>query len=100
MFAEDIGLLPDRLFTNLLTRSKDEPPRLAKHLRDLFDAMCEGGDFWGIDILHFNGGRFRDADVVELTTVTPHDIVRPRTIPETTKRTQMLAVTSAQESSR
>ncbi|NQV26714.1 MAG: class I SAM-dependent DNA methyltransferase [Rhodopirellula sp.] len=72
MFAEDIELLRgeqpgEKLFTQVLTRSRNDPARLAKSLTDLFDAMCEGGDFWGIDIPYFNGGLFKDAEVVELT---------------------------------
>ncbi|HEX7449649.1 MAG TPA: DNA methyltransferase, partial [Pirellulales bacterium] len=68
MFAEDIGLLgaPDKLFKKILTNSRDNPPRLAEHLRLLFQAMATGGYFGADTILHFNGGLFADADVIEL----------------------------------
>jgi type II restriction/modification system DNA methylase subunit YeeA len=78
MFAEDIGLLGEKrttaggqpeegLFTRLVRSSKNDPARLAKNLRELFAAMTTGGDFWGEEILHFNGGLFADAGVIELT---------------------------------
>lgn len=43
MFAEDIGLLPPKLFNRILTGAKDDPPRLATMLGRLFDAMAHGG---------------------------------------------------------
>ena len=67
MFAEDIGLLPDRLFSKVLSGAKSDPRRLAQLLGSLFDAMSTGGLFGADEILHFNGGLFADADVVELT---------------------------------
>jgi len=66
MFAEDIGLLPEKLFTRILTNSKADPPRLTKQLRTLFEAMCRGGDFGAETVLYFNGGLFKDAEVEEL----------------------------------
>ncbi|HEX7378995.1 MAG TPA: type IIL restriction-modification enzyme MmeI, partial [Pirellulales bacterium] len=69
MFAEDIGLLgtaDQRLFKRVLANSRDNPPRLAEHLRLLFQAMATGGYFGADTILHFNGGLFADADVIEL----------------------------------
>src|SRR5882762_10149242 len=73
MFAEDIELLPGKLFTKLLTACKDHPDRLTDRLSELFQAMCKGG-YFGVDaILHFNGGLFADADVVPLL---PPEIVQ------------------------
>jgi len=48
MFAEDIRLLPNKLFSKLLENSKDNPERLSKFLTDLFEAMSKGG-FFGAD---------------------------------------------------
>ena len=67
MFAEDIGLLPEKLFSRILANSKHDPPRLAKQLTSLFTAMAHGGDFGAETVLHFNGGLFADADVIEPT---------------------------------
>jgi hypothetical protein len=67
MFAEDIDLLPEGLFTRILTSCRGKPGRLASKLRELFEKMAKGGDFGADTILYFNGGLFADADVVELT---------------------------------
>ncbi len=65
-FAEDISLLPKDLFTRLLDKCKRDPQHLSQLLRNLFEAMARGGDF-GIDtIAYFDGGLFRDAEVIEL----------------------------------
>jgi hypothetical protein len=67
MFAEDVGLLPEKLFQRVLQKHKHDPAKLNHLLGKLFDAMSTGGDF-GVDaILYFNGGLFSDADTIELT---------------------------------
>jgi type II restriction/modification system DNA methylase subunit YeeA len=66
MFAEDIELLPAKLFSKLLTGCANDPDRLNRMLAELFQAMCKGGDFGVDSIKHFNGGLFADADVVPL----------------------------------
>ncbi|MEX2186952.1 MAG: DNA methyltransferase [Pirellulales bacterium] len=66
MFAEDIKLLPDNIFTRTLQSNTSDLGRLAKRMAGLFTAMAEGGDFGPDSILYFNGGLFADADVVEL----------------------------------
>ncbi|MEX1095047.1 MAG: DNA methyltransferase [Planctomycetales bacterium] len=67
MFAEDIGLLKDKLFTRTLANTKRDPDRLATFLSQLFQAMSTGGYYGPEEILHFNGGLFADADVIALT---------------------------------
>src|SRR6266851_6108206 len=66
MFAEDIELLPAKLFSKLLTSCAKDPDRLNRMLAELFQAMSKGGDFGVDSIKHFNGGLFADADVVPL----------------------------------
>jgi type II restriction/modification system DNA methylase subunit YeeA len=60
MFAEDVGLLPDRLFLRMLEAARPEPSSFAGHARTLFAAMKSGGlvGFQRVD--WFNGGLFDD----------------------------------------
>jgi hypothetical protein len=66
LFAEDIGLLPAKLFTELLAKAKHDPPRLCKLISQLFEAMARGGDFGLESIRNFDGNLFKDANVLEL----------------------------------
>ncbi len=66
MFGEDIGLLPERLFTKLLENAKANPAVLTRRLESLFAAMAKGGDFGPDEIKWFNGGLFDDTDVLPL----------------------------------
>jgi len=66
LFAEDIGLLPDNLFTKLIDNTKDDPERFHELLKQLFGHMSNGG-FFGLErIPHFNGGIFDSAEVLPL----------------------------------
>jgi SAM-dependent methyltransferase len=68
MFAEDIELLPDRIFRSTVEGAKKDPSRLAKRLQGLFDAMATGGDFGPVSIPWFNGGLFKAAEAaIDLT---------------------------------
>jgi len=51
LFAEDIGLLPPRLFSKLVERTRDRPTAFTERLRALFVAMATGGPFGVEDIL-------------------------------------------------
>jgi hypothetical protein len=68
MFAEDVGLLPEKLFTQLLEKLKDKPESCAPALKNLWTLMDKGG-FEGAtmeQIKRFNGGLFADADALPL----------------------------------
>lgn len=68
LFAEDVGLLPENLFSRIVEKSNREPQRFTKLIGQLFDAMAHGGDF-GMDTIHyFNGNLFADSAVLELDT--------------------------------
>ena len=67
LFAEDVGLLPEELFTTLIEKTRTRPEEFGKRLASLFEAMAEGGSFGADDIKHFNGGLFTDAAVLPLT---------------------------------
>ncbi len=68
MFSEDVGLLPDRGFTELLERLKAKPESFCRQLRSLWQTMNTGGFAPALDtdVLQFNGGLFADAQVIEL----------------------------------
>ncbi len=58
LFCEDVGLLPKGLFAEIVERTMGSEAKFTRNLRDLFKAMSTGGDIWGKDIPHFNGGLF------------------------------------------
>ncbi|WP_404338247.1 class I SAM-dependent DNA methyltransferase [Sphingomonas sp. MMS12-HWE2-04] len=64
MFAEDVGLLPDHLFTKMLSASKARPERFEGNAAKLFGAMATGGDIDFTPIDWFNGGLFTDNSVL------------------------------------
>jgi len=68
LFAEDIGLLPPRLFATLVDRTRTRPAEFGARLSQLFAAMATGGYFGAEDIAHFNGGLFATATVLPLTS--------------------------------
>jgi type II restriction/modification system DNA methylase subunit YeeA len=68
LFAEDIGLLPNRFFPQLLQNTRRNSRDFAEALRQLFRAMQHGGMFGSERILHFNGGLFDDDLVLQLDT--------------------------------
>ena len=66
LFAEDIRLLPEGLFTRVVTRGVKRPETFNRNMQALFDAMSTGGEFSLEDIPHFDGGLFSDGDAVPL----------------------------------
>lgn len=66
-FAEDTGLLPKKLFSDLLKAGMDDLAHFARTLEKLFSAMAKGGTFGVHKIRHFNGHLFEDSTVFELT---------------------------------
>ncbi len=66
LFAEDIGLLPEKLFPRLLEQTRHNSKDFADVLRQLFHAMNKGGYFGADKILYFNGGLFDNDNVLPL----------------------------------
>jgi MmeI, DNA-methyltransferase domain/MmeI, helicase spacer domain/MmeI, N-terminal domain/MmeI, target recognition domain len=66
-FAEDTGLLPKDLFTELLKTGIDDLKHFAVTLEKLFKVMARSGTFGVHKIRHFNGHLFEDSTVFELT---------------------------------
>lgn len=59
MFAEDVDLLPDKLFKRMLEASLEEPDSFVRNCRDLFRAMAERNGRLGFTRIEwFNGGLF------------------------------------------
>ncbi|MFH0896888.1 MAG: type IIL restriction-modification enzyme MmeI, partial [Candidatus Bathyarchaeota archaeon] len=72
LFAQDMGLLPDGLFTKMVETYKRgttaELSDFTSSLRHLFVTMRDGGFFGFYRINHFNGGLFDDDFVPDLPT--------------------------------
>ena len=77
MFAEDVGLLPDRYFSNMIDRCTGRNDHLfAAHAATLFAAM-RIGDHVGFDKIEwFNGGLFDNDDALPLTYTDIDDLKR------------------------
>ena len=74
-FAQDVGLLPNKLLSQFCENYYGDPAEFDGGLRDLFGQMNEGGRF-GIDrIRQFNGDLFREPDTVLMTTAELEKLV-------------------------
>ncbi len=60
LFAEDVDLLHNNVFTKLVEQGRVKSDRFTAQLRQLFAAMATGGYFGVEDIRHFDGGLFND----------------------------------------
>ena len=58
MFAEDVNLLPDDMFTRMLEHARKRPEDFAALAQDLFGAMSTGGRIGFEAVAWFNGGLF------------------------------------------
>lgn len=72
LFAEDAGLLPDKLFSRVLKVGLRKPAHFHSALAELFKTMSTGGMFGADDIDWFNGGLF-DSDAI--LPLEPADLV-------------------------
>ena len=66
-FAEDVGLLPGRMFERLVNNKQATPERLTQGLTQLFGTMQNGGLYGVDDIPWFNGGLFQTIAVPPLS---------------------------------
>lgn len=66
MFAEDVGLLPNRLFTKLATASAAHPETFETNAKQLFGGMSKGGAVAFEVVDWFNGGLFDDDSTLPL----------------------------------
>ena len=66
MFADDVGLLPDHMFTRMLEHARKAPEDFAALAGDLFRVMAKGGRIGFERVDWFNGGLFDDDDSLPL----------------------------------
>ena len=66
MFAEDVGLLPNHIFSKMLTAAAANPESFEAYARDLFRSMAKGGTAAFEVIDWFNGGLFDDESTLPL----------------------------------
>jgi hypothetical protein len=66
-FAEDVGLLPGRMFEGLVNNKNLTSDKLSLGLKNLFTVMRKGGLYGNDDIPWFNGGLFKTVQVPALT---------------------------------
>ncbi len=68
MFAEDVGLLPERGFEKLLERMVETPQNFQPALESLWRAMDEGGydSYLNETLKRFNGALFRNRKAIAL----------------------------------
>ena len=66
MFAEDVSLLPDKLFQKMLDASRADPAAFAPNAGQLFAAMRSGGHVGFTRVDWFNGGLFDDDTALPL----------------------------------
>lgn len=67
MFAEDVRLLPDMIFSRMLDRAIEDPKEFVSFARDLFTAMKAGGRIGFERVAWFNGGLFDTDSAFDLT---------------------------------
>ena len=66
LFAEDVELLPEKLFSKLVAATRTDPEAFVTQLRQLFAAMRDGGFFGFEKVPRFDGGLFDDDEVLTL----------------------------------
>ena len=72
-FAQDVGLLPDRVVARLCENFRSNPAEFDRGVRELFQRMNEGGRFGVSSIRHFNGDLFKEPDTV---LMEPYELER------------------------
>lgn len=75
MFAEDVDLLPDKIFSRMLKLSASDPTKFNENCQKLFAAMGKGGSVGFEKIDWFNGGLFDDDQVLPLEKTDIADLI-------------------------
>jgi type II restriction/modification system DNA methylase subunit YeeA len=76
MFAEDVELLPNKMFERMLKQSEPKPADFEPHARTLFGAMKSGGMVGFEKVDWFNGGLFDSDDAFPLLKPDIEDLLK------------------------
>jgi len=68
LFAEDVQLLPNRVFSKMVAAGVRTPAQFDRYAGDLLTTMNTGGSVAYEDIPRFNGGLFNTVDVPSITS--------------------------------
>ena len=66
MFADDVGLLPNHIFTQMLDKAREAPEDFSAFASELFGVMANGGRIGYERVDWFNGGLFDDDNSLPL----------------------------------
>ena len=80
MFAEDVGLLPDSMFTRVLKQAVQAPDRFVVYAQRLFRAMADGSEVGIEPIAWFNGGLFDDDTALPLEKAEIATVLKTATL--------------------
>lgn len=80
MFAEDVNLLPNKMFERMIKTARPKPETFATHAKALFKAMKKGGLVGFETVEWFNGGLFDNDDVLPLDWDDLDDLIRAATL--------------------
>jgi type II restriction/modification system DNA methylase subunit YeeA len=80
MFAEDVGLLADKMFERMLLASRNRPEQFAGHAAMLFAAMKSGGMVGFETVEWFNGGLFDDDGALPLEADDIENLIAAATL--------------------
>ncbi len=76
MFAEDVELLPNKMFERMIKAARPKPETFGQHAKTLFAAMKSGGMVGFEPVEWFNGGLFDSDDTLPLTWEDMDDLIR------------------------
>jgi type II restriction/modification system DNA methylase subunit YeeA len=80
MFAEDVGLLPEKMFTRMIQAGRKKPETFQTLASTLFSAMQSGGMVGFEQVEWFNGGLFDSDAALPLDWQDLDDLIRASTL--------------------
>jgi type II restriction/modification system DNA methylase subunit YeeA len=80
MFAEDVNLLPNKMFERMIKAARPKPETFQQHAKTLFSAMKAGGPVGFEQVEWFNGGLFDTDEALPMTWEDLDDLIRATTL--------------------